>query len=63
MSAVNRKKINERLNGLERKLNEIASFFKTSTPQVVRVCEIFTSIDHYADQCPNLQETTVEEPS
>ncbi|WVY90747.1 hypothetical protein V8G54_036261 [Vigna mungo] len=63
MSATNRKKTDERLDGLERMLDEITSFFKTSTPQVARICEIFTSTDHYADECLNLEETTVEEPS
>lgn len=34
--ATNRKKIDERINELERKLNEIVSLFKTSIPQVSR---------------------------
>ena len=43
----NRKKIDEIIDVLEKKLNEIASLFKTSTPQVTNVCGICTTRNHY----------------
>ncbi|WVY94185.1 hypothetical protein V8G54_033273 [Vigna mungo] len=52
--AVDGKRIDERLNKLESKRDEIASLFKTSTPQISKKCEICTSTYHYTDECPNL---------
>jgi len=56
------KKIEERIYGLEKKLDEIVSLFKTSTSQVAKVCGICTSTNHYTNECPNLTRTIVEEP-
>ncbi|XP_047149693.1 uncharacterized protein LOC124821794 [Vigna umbellata] len=61
--AVDGKRIDERLNKLESKLDEIASLFKTSTPQIAKKCGICISTNHYIDKCPSLVETTVENPS
>jgi len=52
--AANEKKMDERITGLEKKLDEIASLFKTSTPKVAKVCGICTSTKHYTDECPSL---------
>ncbi|WVY95312.1 hypothetical protein V8G54_034400 [Vigna mungo] len=61
-NGVDGRRIDERLNKLESKLNKIASLFKTSTPQIAK-CGICISTDHYTDECPSLMETTVENPS
>ncbi|XP_047159844.1 uncharacterized protein LOC124847252 [Vigna umbellata] len=61
--AVDGKRIDERLNKLESKLDEIASLFKTSTPQIAKKCGICISTNHYTDECPSLVETTVENSS
>jgi len=61
--AANEKKMDERIAGLEKKLDEIASLFKKSTPKITKVCEICTSTSHYTDECPSLTGTIVEEPS
>ncbi|XP_027922697.1 uncharacterized protein LOC114180584 [Vigna unguiculata] len=60
--ATNEKKMDERIAGLEKKPDEIASLFKTSTPKVAKVCGICTSTSHYTDECPSLTGTIVEEP-
>ena len=52
--AANEKKMDERIVGLEKKLDEIASLFKTSTPKITKVCGICTSTSHYNDECPSL---------
>ncbi|XP_022636299.1 uncharacterized protein LOC106761881 [Vigna radiata var. radiata] len=57
---VDGRRIDERLNNLESKLDKIASLFKTSTPQIAKKCGICISTDHYTDECPSLMETTVE---
>jgi len=62
-SAANGKMIDERIKRLEKKLDEIASLFKTLTPQVAKVCGIYTSTNHYTNECPNLTGTIVKEPS
>ncbi|XP_027927718.1 uncharacterized protein LOC114184600 [Vigna unguiculata] len=59
----NEKKMNERIVGLGKKLDEIASLFKTSTPKSAKVCGICTSTSHYTNECPSLTRTIVEEPS
>ncbi|WVY92664.1 hypothetical protein V8G54_031752 [Vigna mungo] len=59
---VDGRRIYERLNNLESKLDKIASLFKTSTPQIAKKCGICISTDHYTDECPSLMETTVENP-
>ncbi|WVZ08998.1 hypothetical protein V8G54_022344 [Vigna mungo] len=60
---VDGRRIDERLNNLESKLDKIASLFKTSTPQIAKKCGICISTDHYTDECPSLMETAVENPS
>ena len=60
---VDGRRIDERLNNLESKLDKIASLFKTSTPQIAKKCGICISTDHYTDECPSLMETTVENSS
>ncbi|WVY92662.1 hypothetical protein V8G54_031750, partial [Vigna mungo] len=57
------RRIDERLNNLESKLDKIESLFKTSTPQIAKKCGIYISTDHYTDECPSLMETTTENPS
>ncbi|WVZ15946.1 hypothetical protein V8G54_013512 [Vigna mungo] len=60
---VDGKRIDERLNKLESKLNEIASFFKTSTPEIAKKCGICISTNHYTNECPSLMETNMENSS
>ena len=61
--APNERKMDERIAGLEKKLDEIASLFKTSMPKIAKVCGICTSTSHYTDECPSLTGTIVKEPS
>ena len=55
--------MDERIAGLKKKLDEIVSLFKTSTPKIAKVCRICTSTSHYTDECSSLTWTIVEEPS
>ena len=55
--------MDKRIAGLEKKLDEITSLFKTSTPKIAKVCGICTSTSHYSDECPSITGTIVEEPS
>jgi len=57
------KKVDERIVGLKKKFDEIASLFKTLTPKIEKVCRTCTSTSHYTDECPSLTGTTIEEPS
>jgi len=46
--------MDERIAGLKKKLDEIVSLFKTSTPKIAKVCRICTSTSHYTDECSSL---------
>jgi len=37
-ATTNGKNIDERINGLEKKIDDLVNLFKTSNPQVARVC-------------------------
>jgi len=59
----NRNRIDGRIDGLERKIDELVNLFKTSTLHVTRVCGTCASTNHSIDGCPALIETIMEKPS
>jgi len=52
--AANEKEMDERIVGSEKKLDEIVSLFKTSTPKKAKVCGICTLTSHYTNECTRL---------